>query len=73
MESFLDHYQVIRLAMSVGGALLLLGFLLIQGWETQSSAYFAVFLVVACHALWVRLRQVRSPHSMLFLDLSLWG
>ena len=73
MESFLDHYQVIRLAMSVGGALLLLGFLLIQGWEAQSSVYFAVFLVVACHAVWFRARHVRSPHSMLFLDLSLWG
>jgi signal transduction histidine kinase len=73
MENFLDHYQVIRLAMSVGGALLLLGFLLIQGWEAQSSAYFVVFLIVACHAVWFRTRHVRSPHSMLFLDLSLWG
>jgi signal transduction histidine kinase len=73
MESFLDEYQLVRLALSVGGLVLISAFY-IGGYWLRLLVPLAIGLgAMGLHAFWCRFRHVRSPNSMLFLDLTLWG
>lgn len=72
MENFLDDYQTVRLIISLVGLALLMGvalFVAIPGF----AAYAVGLSVTGGHAVWCRLRRIRSPRAMLLLDLTLWG
>lgn len=73
MENFLDEYQFIRLAMSVGGLVMMVIMLSLGSWDYNAGPIAIVLAVVAGHAAWCRVRQIRAPKSMLALDLTLWG
>lgn len=72
MESFLDDYQAVRLGVSLVGLLILLGFLPSSGWKLVLP-YILGLGLLGGHAAWCRLRQVRSPRTMLVLDTTVWG
>ncbi|MGZ5385111.1 MAG: sensor histidine kinase [Acidimicrobiia bacterium] len=72
MDSFLDDYQKVRLALSLIGLAILLAFAASEGFA--SGAPFSISMgVIGGHALWCRLRHIRSPRSMLLLDTTVWG
>lgn len=73
MENFLDEYQVIRLTMTVGGLALMAILLSVGSWDDNAAPIAIVLTLVAGHAAWCRVRQIRAPKSMLALDLTLWG
>jgi signal transduction histidine kinase len=73
MESFLDEYQLLRVALGIIG-LVYVGVVMVAGmWNTRLNPIVAVILVVTGHALWCRWKGIRSPRVMLLLDLTLWG
>jgi signal transduction histidine kinase len=71
MESFLDEYQRIRLGLSLGGVLLVAIFAFPGTWQ-EWLAVVALGLS-GSHAVWCLHRKVRSPRTMLLIDLSIWG
>lgn len=73
MESFLDEYQLVRIGLGLSG-LAYIGVVVVAGlWNERLNPIVVVLLVVTAHALWCRLRRIRSPRVMLLLDLTLWG
>lgn len=73
MESFLDEYQYVRLALSILGLILLGVVTLISGWKPMFPVFVAVPIAIAAHSTWSLVKGVRSPIPMLLLDLTLWG
>lgn len=73
MESFLDEYQLVRLALSLGGLVLIGAFSLGGNWHGLLLPYAIGLGAMGLHSFWCRHRHIRSPRSMLFLDLTLWG
>ena len=72
MDSFLDDYQSVRLAVSLIGFAILMAFVPSSGWLAVIP-YLISMGVIAGHAVWCRLRFIRSPRSMLLLDTTVWG
>jgi len=73
MESFLDEFQLVTLTLSIGG-LILTGVLAWSGrWHGLPLPFAIGLLLVGLHAGWCRYRHIRSPRSMLILDLTIWG
>ena len=72
MDSFLDDYQKVRLAISLTGLAILMVFLPSDGFSVLSP-YIISMGVIAGHAVWCRLRHIRSPRSILFVDTTVWG
>jgi signal transduction histidine kinase len=72
MDSFLDDYQSVRLATTLIGAGILTACIPLWGWSILAP-FIAGLSVTGAHALWCRLRNIRSPLSMLLLDSTLWG
>jgi signal transduction histidine kinase len=72
MDSFLDDYQKVRLTVSLIGLAILLAFAPSEGFSSEVP-YIASMGVIAGHAVWCRLRHIRSPRSMLLLDTTVWG
>lgn len=73
MESFLDEYQTVRMMMSLGGLAMMAGLLWIGGWDRRVAPVGLVLLLVGIHAAWSRVREIRSPRTMLALDLTVFG
>lgn len=73
MESFIDEYQVVRIALGVSGLILIMIYSLLGQPRTLILPIALVLVAVAGHASWCRIRQVRAPKAMLALDLTLWG
>lgn len=71
-DSFLDDYQTVRLSVSAIGWALLLGFAPSNGWS-MVAPYMVGLGLMGGHAVWSRVRHVRSPHAMLMLDTTVWG
>jgi hypothetical protein len=72
MDSFLDDYQKVRLAISLTGLAILLAFVPSDGLSVLSPFIISMG-VIAGHSVWCRLRHIRSPRSMLLLDTTVWG
>lgn len=72
MDSFLDDYQLVRIVMVLGGVAHLAVFSWGLGWQI-ALPYLVGLFATGAHALWCRFRTVRSPISVLVLDLTLWG
>ena len=72
MDSFLDDYQSVRLAVSLIGFAILIALVPSSGWLAVLP-YLMSMGVIAGHAVWCRLRFIRSPRSMLLLDTTVWG
>jgi signal transduction histidine kinase len=73
MESFLDEFQQVRLYLSVGG-LALIGIFAGGGrWNGLLLPSAIGLILMGVHAAWCRYRHIRSPKSMLALDLTIWG
>jgi signal transduction histidine kinase len=73
MESFLDDFQQVRLYLSVGG-LALIGIFAGGGrWNGLLLPSAIGLMLMGVHAAWCRYRHIRSPKSMLALDLTIWG
>jgi signal transduction histidine kinase len=74
IESFLDEYQKIRFYL-VLGAVILIATISIGGWRDEGSpAIFLVALgVMGLHAAWCRIREIRAPKAMLFVDSTMVG
>jgi signal transduction histidine kinase len=73
MESFLDEYQLVRLWISAAGLVPVSAFLILGRSVDLAAPIGVVLLVVAGHASWCRARHIRSPKTMLLLDVTLWG
>lgn len=73
MESFLDEYQYVRLALAVAGVLFVLGYALTSGLSGTRLIYVPALVGMGLHAGWWIRKGVRSPASMLVLDLTAWG
>jgi signal transduction histidine kinase len=71
-DSFLDDYQVVRLGVSLVALVILLGFGPFSGW-TVVAPYMLALGLMAVHAGWCRVQNVRSPKAMLVLDTNVWG
>jgi signal transduction histidine kinase len=71
-ESFLDDYQAVRLVISTIGVAVLLVLIPSVGWALVAPYVIGLGLIGG-HAVWCRLRHIRSPRSMLLLDTTLWG
>ncbi|CAN5869397.1 hypothetical protein BH23ACT5_BH23ACT5_12620 [soil metagenome] len=74
LESFLDEYQLVRIAINLGGLALTL-VLLAGGWWQGGSKVTSVLvpLFIGGHAAWCHFHRIRAPHSMLLLDTTLAG
>ena len=73
MESFLDEYQLVRIGLTLVSLIPVAVFLLL-GRSAEDLVPIAVVLVaIAVHAVWCRSRGIRSPKTMLALDLTAWG
>lgn len=72
MDSYLDDYQNVRLAVSLFGLAILLALAPSEGFSTVVP-YVISLGVIGGHAVWCRLRHIRSPRSMLLLDTTVWG
>jgi len=73
MESFLDEFQQVRLYLSLGG-LALIGIFAGGGkWHGLLLPSAGGLMLMGIHAGWCRYRHIRSPRSMLALDLTIWG
>jgi signal transduction histidine kinase len=72
MDSFLDDYQTVRLAVSLIGLAILLGFLPFSSWR-EEAPFIVSMSLIGGHAVWCRLHHIRSPRSMLLLDTTAWG
>ena len=72
MDSFLDDYQKVRLAVSLFGLAILLALAPSEGFSSLLP-YITSLGVIGSHAVWCRLRHIRSPRSMLLLDTTVWG
>ena len=72
MDSFLDDYQTVRLAVSLIGLGVLLAFIPSSGFSPEAP-YIIFMGIIAGHAMWCRLHHIRSPRSMLLLDTGVWG
>ena len=73
MENFLDEYQLVRIGLTLVSLVPVAAFLLL-GRSAEDLLPIAVVLVtIAAHALWCRSRGIRSPKTMLALDLTAWG
>ena len=73
MESFLDEFQQVRLYLSLGG-LALIGIFAGGGkWHGLLLPSAVGLILMGIHAAWCRYRHIRSPRSMLALDLTIWG
>ncbi len=73
IESFIDEYQLVRLWLSLAGLGLIVVLFVTGGWNDQVVPIGIVLLAAGSHAGWCRLRRTRSPLTMLWLDLTLWG
>jgi len=73
MESFLDEFQLVRLSLSVGGLVMIAIFAGGDRWHGLLVPSAVGLLLMGLHAGWCRYRHIRSPRSMLALDLTLWG
>lgn len=73
MESFIDEYQGVRIAIGASGLILMTAYSVIGRWQTLLVPISLVLIAIAAHALWCRLRHLRTPKAMLALDLTLWG
>jgi signal transduction histidine kinase len=73
MESFLDEFQQVRLFLSVGGLALIAIFAGGGRWNGLLLPSGIGLLLMGIHAFWCRYRHIRSPKSMLALDLTIWG
>jgi signal transduction histidine kinase len=73
MENFLDEYQLVRLFLSFGGLVVSLVYSVTGPGNRQVLPVTIVLVLVGTHAVWCRLRHIRSPRTMLLLDLTLWG
>ena len=69
MESFLDEYQTVRLFVGVFGVVFI-ALLYFTGFWTEVSPVpnLVVMGLMGGHALWCRLRTIRSPKTMLLID-----
>jgi signal transduction histidine kinase len=72
LDSFFDDYQLVRLAMVLGGLAHLTVFAWGVRWEFVVP-YVIGLVLTGTHAAWCRLHRVHSPRSMLLLDVTLWG
>lgn len=72
VEGFLDDYQLVRIAMVLGGFAHLGLFGWHFGWQFLLPYLFGL-AITGGHAVWSRWRDVRSPRLTLVLDLTLWG
>jgi signal transduction histidine kinase len=74
IESFLDEYQKIRFYLNLGGLALISAILLGGWWKAGSPAPFFVAMgVMASHAAWCRIDQIRAPKAMLVVDSTMVG
>ena len=73
MESFLDEYQLVRLGLTLVSLVPVAVFLLLGRSAEDLVPIAIVLVVIAVHALWCRSRGIRSPKTMLALDLTAWG
>lgn len=73
IESFLDQYQRVRLALAGCGLLLLVATVVLARWEPEYLLLSVALVVVSADAAWSLTRRVRAPRQMVFLDLTLWG
>ncbi|MDP9495948.1 MAG: HAMP domain-containing histidine kinase [Actinomycetota bacterium] len=73
MESFLDEFQKVRLYLSIGGLALIAVFAGGGRWNGLLLPSGIGLLLMGIHAAWCRHRHIRSPRSMLALDLTIWG
>ncbi len=72
LDSFFDDYQLVRIAMVLGGLAHLTVFAWSASWRFVVP-YVTGLALTGTHALWCRLRRIHSPQSMLAFDVSLWG
>jgi signal transduction histidine kinase len=71
LESFLDDYLTIRLVLSMAGTGLLV-LLTVLGIRHPTTIPTGLsLLVIAGHSFYSRLRHVRSPHTLLTIDVGL--
>ncbi len=73
MESFLDEYQVLRLGLGVAGLFLVGGFALWGRWDRVMALIAVALGCTAIHAVWCRIRRIRSPRVMVLSDMTVWG
>lgn len=74
IESFLDEYQAIRFYLNLGGLVLIMAIFLGGWWRAGSPVPFVIALgVMASHAAWCRINQIRAPKSMLVVDSTMVG
>lgn len=73
MESFLDEFQLVRLTLSIGGLILIGVFAGGGRWHGLLLPSGIGLLLMGLHAGWCRYRHIRTPRSMLALDLTIWG
>lgn len=59
--------------MCVGGLVLIPIQVALVGWDQRIAPIAIVLALVGAHSLWCRLKKIRSPRTMLALDLTLWG
>jgi len=74
LESFLDEYQLVRIAMN-GAGLITTIVLLLGGWWNAGPPVVSLLgsLSIGGHAVWCRLRGVRAPKTMLVMDTTIVG
>ena len=73
MESFLDEFQRVRLYLSGGGLALIAIFASGERWSGLLLPSAIGLIVMGAHATWCQYRHIRSPRTMLALDLTIWG
>lgn len=73
MESFLDEYQLVRLILTSGGTILVLVYALLGNWDHVLLPTGLALAVSATHAGWCRWKRIRTPNTMVLIDLTLWG
>lgn len=74
LESFLDEYQLVRIAMN-GAGLIMTIVLLLGGWWNAGPPVVSLLgsLTIGGHALWCHLRGIRAPRTMLVMDTTIIG
>ncbi|MEX2278867.1 MAG: HAMP domain-containing sensor histidine kinase [Acidimicrobiia bacterium] len=72
MDSFLDDYHLVRMVMVLGGFAHLAIFSSNLAWQV-ALLYTIGLSLTGAHALWSRLSKIRSPLTVLVLDLTVWG